>query len=474
MDLEKMNWRQLVEDHQEALLDDLYRILRVPSVREDDQATEQAPLGPGPKAALEAFLALAEEDGFQTQQFGPWVGRVEIGEGDETFGIVGHVDVVPVGSGWDTDPFEPELIDGKIYARGALDDKGPTMAAYFALKLLRDLDVDFHKQVQIIVGTDEESGWSCMDHYLAENKAPDFGFSPDSRFPIVNGEKGKVSARLTQAPTERLDSGNHLIRLEAGQRTNMVPEEAVMIVESENPDELVDQFKDKISLQDKVQGEASAEGNQVTFKVRGKAAHGAKPADGINAGTHLANLVQDIALDQRSAQNIINLLANELYEGFDGSNLNVDYVHNVMGEVSMNVGIIRYDQEQGTDIDVNFRFPEGTDADTIERLMHESLADYHFDITMVGARDPHYVPGDDPLVRTLLDIYERQTGEPGYEKVIGGGTFAQIMPRGVAYGALFPDSVDTMHQANEYMTLEDLLRCTALYAEAIYRLTRQD
>ena len=154
----KINWLQEVEARKEALFADLFRLLKVPSVREDDKATPEAPVGPGPKAALEEFLNMAQEDGFETKQFGPWAGRVEVGSGDQLVGILGHVDVVPVGTGWDTDPFEPVVKDGRIYARGSSDDKGPTVAAYFALKLLRELGLELNQRLHLIVGTDEESG----------------------------------------------------------------------------------------------------------------------------------------------------------------------------------------------------------------------------------------------------------------------------------------------------------------------------
>lgn len=156
--LVEINWLEEVEKRKDALLEDLFRQLKIASVRDDEAATEEAPVGPGPKAALEDFMKMAEEDGFKTEQFGPWAGHVEAGEGEELLGILGHVDVVPVGTGWDTDPFEPVIKDGRIYARGSSDDKGPTVAAYFALKLLRDLGLELNQRVRIIVGTDEESG----------------------------------------------------------------------------------------------------------------------------------------------------------------------------------------------------------------------------------------------------------------------------------------------------------------------------
>lgn len=460
-----VNWLQEVESRKEQLFEDLFRLLRVPSVREDGKATEEAPVGPGPKAALEEFMKMAQEDGFETEQFGPWAGHLEIGSGDELMGILGHVDVVPVGTGWDTDPFEPVVKDNRIYARGSSDDKGPTVAAYFAIKLLRELGYDFNKKVRLIVGTDEESGWQCMDHYFEHAEMPDFGFSPDAVFPIINGEKGNVSFTLSFA-TNKKTSQLKVLNFEGGLRENMVIQDATASIEG---------FSSDISLKfeeflndHQLNGESNYQNNVATFKLVGKAAHGSTPEKGRSAATYLALFLEQNGLDN----DFIKLLSNELHEDFTAQNVGVNHHHEIMGDVSMNVGIVKYNDLEGGKMVLNFRFPKGTDEKEMEIKFTEKLANYSFDLTVGEAKEPHYVPANDPLVATLLEVYEKQTGLKGHEMSIGGGTYGRLMPRGVAYGALFPDSIDTMHQANEFLAIDDLLRATAIYAEAIYRLTR--
>ena len=164
-----IDWRKEVEARREDLMKDLFDLLRVPSVREDDKATEDAPVGPGPKAALLKFLEIGERDGFLTKNVDNYAGHIEYGTGDETLGIFGHVDVVPVGSGWDSEPFSPEIRDNRIYARGASDDKGPTMAAYYALKIIKELELPVSKRTRVIIGTDEESEWKA-NKKRAENE----------------------------------------------------------------------------------------------------------------------------------------------------------------------------------------------------------------------------------------------------------------------------------------------------------------
>ena len=162
----EINWKNEVEKRKDDLLEDLFTLLRVDSVRDDEKATAELPVGPGPKEALDVFLEIGKRDGFITKNVDNYAGHIEYGEGEELMGVLGHVDVVPTGTGWDTDPFEPVIKDDRIYARGSSDDKGPSMAAYYAIKIIRDLGLPVSKRVRMIIGTDEESGWQCMTHYL--------------------------------------------------------------------------------------------------------------------------------------------------------------------------------------------------------------------------------------------------------------------------------------------------------------------
>lgn len=464
-----INWKELVEDYKEDFLTDLFTLLKIDSVRDDDAATDEYPVGPGPVEALDAFLEMGKRDGFETENFDNWAGHIEYGEGEELLGVLGHVDVVPVGTGWETDPFEPVLKDGRIYARGASDDKGPTMAAYYALKMIRDLKLPVSKRVRVIIGTDEESGWGCMDHYLKVAETPDFGFSPDANFPIINGEKGNVSVQLNFGGENEGDT--RLVSFESGLRPNMVPQDALAVVETAEADALAAAFKNYLKEQP-VSGEAAVDGNQVTFTVIGQASHGAMPANGINAATYLAHFLNNFAFEA-DAKAFLQVTANYLHENTDGSKLGIDYTDELMGELTANFGIFNFVAGEKGMINANMRFPQGTDGDTILAQIKETLKDEKVTAEMVGlSKEPHYVPKEDPLVETLLNVYHKQTGLEAHEMIIGGGTYGRLLKRGVAFGAMFPDSVDTMHQANEFMALDDLMRAMSIYAEAIYELVK--
>lgn len=465
----EINWKEIVEDYKEDFLEDLFTLLKIDSVRDDEAATEEFPVGPGPVEALDAFLEIGKRDGFETETFDNWAGHIEYGEGEELMGVLGHVDVVPVGSGWETDPFEPVIKDDRIYARGSSDDKGPTMAAYYALKIIRDLDLPVSKRVRVIIGTDEESGWGCMDHYLKVAETPDFGFSPDANFPIINGEKGNVSIQLNFKGENGGDI--RLISFDSGLRPNMVPQDAEAVVEVDAPEELKTQFEDFLAS-NPVSGEVTFDRNQVKITVIGQASHGAQPANGINAATYLAAFLNQLPFEG-DAKTFLHVTTTYLHESTDGKKLGVDHNDELMGELTSNFGIFKFADGEGGFINANMRFPQGTDGDKILAQFEETLKEETVEIEMVGlSKEPHYVPKEDPLVETLLNVYHKQTGLEAHEMVIGGGTYGRLLERGVAFGAMFPDSIDTMHQANEFMAIDDLMRAMAIYAESIYELVK--
>lgn len=463
----QINWKEEVKKYQDDFLEDLKELLRIDSVRNDDEATDEFPVGPGPAKALHKVLEIGKRDGFETKQLENWAGHIEYGDGDEILGVLGHVDVVPVGSGWNTDPFDPVIKDGKLYARGSSDDKGPTMAAYYALKIIKDLDLPVNKKIRVIIGTDEESEWQGLAHYLENEKMPDLGFSPDGNFPIINGEKGNYEIDIETKASNEGDLT--LVLFEAGLRSNMVPQDATAKIATEDPEALRDAFDAFISDQP-VEGNAEIDSQTVTLNVVGKAAHGSKPQIGVNAATYLAVFLNTLDLGG-DAKTFTNLVETYLHDDPYGEKLGVAQEDDVMGNLTSNPGVFRFEDGDKGLITVNMRYAVG-DNDMLTSQVTNTLTGEDVKIHVKKGKVPHYVPGDDPLVQTLLDVYARQTGFEAHEQVIGGGTYGRLLDRGVAFGALFPDSTDTMHQANEFMTIDDLMNAMAIYAEAIYELVK--
>ena len=458
-----IDWQAEAAKYQADYLADLTTMLRVPSFRDDAQATPEAPLGPGPKQALTTFLALAERDGFKTKNIDNLVGYAEYGEGDETLAVLAHVDEMPAGNGWDTDPFEPTIKDGKIYARGASDDKGPGMAAYYGLKMVKALGLKLNKKVRFIVGTDEESNWTGMKRYFEVEPAPTLGFSPDAEFPLINGEKGNVSLQVHFG--NQAKSPFELVSFDSGLRENMVPREAAAVINTPANDQVVTNFEAFLAAQP-VTGQATQTADGLKLEVVGKAAHGMEPRNGINAGTYLATFLSQYTFGA-DAQDFLSFIATKLHDDSRVKQLELAYTDKVMGDLTMNVGLLHFDQQNGGDLTLNFRYPKGIEPATLTEKIKQQLP-AGATISQGDFMVPHYVDPADPIVKDLMDVYRRQTGDTDSQpEIVGGGTYGRMMARGVAFGALFPHTEDTMHQANEFQPIDDLMAAMAIYGESI-------
>ncbi|MGX7052013.1 dipeptidase PepV [Leuconostoc palmae] len=469
-----INWKNEAKNRQEEFVTDLKSLLAVKSVRDDNKATKDAPLGPGPKDALVKMLAIAERDGFKTRNIDNIVGYIEIGpeEAADYVAILSHVDVMPAGEGWDTNPFVPVVTEDKIIARGASDDKGPGMAAYYAFRILSDLKVPLKHRVRLIFGTDEENDWLGMTRYFEVEPAPIFGFSPDAEYPIINGEKGNVQVVVSGHAN---NGGSVTLKtFEAGLRTNMVPGIARATVEAKNVNDIQKEFNQFLKDNHDISGIVSEEDNKLSFVLNGKQVHGAMPETGKNAGTYLANFLQRLDFGG-SAKKFLTYLGTPAHNDTIGKKFGISYTDKVMGALSMNVGIQKFIDGEEAFINFNFRYPKGISPQQIVDGLSSQLDGWKVLPTVGGhAQEPHYVSPEDPIVKTLLRIYHDQTGLPAHDQVIGGGTYGRLMARGVAFGALFPDSPDTMHQVNEFALLDDLYRSISIYAQSIAEIANLD
>ena len=460
-----IDFKQEVLNHKEDLLKDLFELLSVRSILGTD-ITEETPFGSGPREALDLILSFGKRDGYKTKLVENKAGHIEVGQGEELFGILGHVDVVPVvEADWTSHPFKPEIRDGKIFARGSLDDKGPTMAAYYAVKLLDKLGVKWNKRVRVIVGSDEETGFRCVEAYFKHEEQPASGFTPDAMFPLVYAEKARATFDHKLKFVDEDGQYNYkLVKFNGGQVLNMVVASAKAELEGEASD-IKEKFENFLA-QEKLEGEVEV-GNTIKLTLKGKAAHGSTPQYGINGATKLAEFLSTLGLDN-NGKNFVDYIVEKLANDPFGEKLEINYSDDEMGEATYNYGILEYDLERKIGlVSTDCRHPKKFDL--VDRL--NGIKVDNIDIEVTSTKEAHYVPKDDELVTTLMDVYRKHTGDTKNDAfVLGGGTYARCLKKGVAFGLLFPDKEDTMHQANEYLEVEDLLLATAIYAEGIYKL----
>ncbi len=444
-----MNIDLSVENIKDDLIKSIQEIIKIPSVISD--STDEFPFGENIDNALRNTLELCKSLGFKTHYKDGYYGYAEIGQGDEMIGILGHLDVVPEGeiSDWKHDPYGAIIEDNKLYGRGTQDDKGPTIAAIYAVKALMNLDVKFNKRIRFIFGTDEENLWGGISKYVENEEIPSYGFTPDSVFPMINAEKG-----LLQANIKCSNSSN--IKLSGGNAYNAVPDR--ITYSGDNLEALSNELN-RLNFQ------YTSDVNSLT--VIGKASHACNPHYGINAISRLCIALNNIGLKSNS----IEFIANIIGETYNGDNILPNCEDEASGKLTLNVGKINIDantEQLGLDI----RIPVTVEKEKVVNALKEKLSKYNLEYEEYDYLKSIYIPADHFLIKTLQKVYEEETGLDSTPLSSGGATYARAIDNCVAFGSVFPNKAKVEHQANEYIEIEDLIKSTKIYAKAVYELTK--
>lgn len=468
-----LDWQQEMAKKKDELLQRLTEICSIESVLDESTAEPGAPFGKGIAKALDYMLNLGRQEGFQTKNVDGYAGHIEYGEGEELIGVLAHLDVVPPGEGWNSPPFSPEVRNGKFYARGAEDDKGPGMAAFFALKLIQESGLPLSKRVRLIYGTDEESQWRDMDVYFRHEEMPMMGFSPDADFPVIHGEKGLIDLVLRGKLDEPSSEKGvwTLCRFVSGERPNMVPDSVRVWLEGENDVFSFKEHYQEYLLNRRIRGYAEESDDGLILVMEGVSHHGSEPEKGVNAAYAMADFLQQIQLDSQGKR-FIGMISDCLVDSFNGEKLGIKQYDERMGTLTVNGGVFRYEGGKEQEVHLNIRYPLLGKSEAIRSQTESVLEPYGLRVTEVDHKEGMYVDPDHPLVSTLIRVYEEQTGDKSQPITIGGATYARALKTGVAYGALFPGSSDTAHQCDEYIDVEELIRAASIYAQAIYELAK--
>lgn len=460
-----MNWQQIAVSRKDELLTELQQLIQIESVLDEKNATKEAPFGPGPLKALQWMLKKGEEQGFQTKMVDQVAGHIEMGQGEKLLGILCHVDVVPVGDGWTYPPFKGEILDGKLYGRGAIDDKGPTIAAWLAMKMVKDAGVPLNKRVRMIIGSDEESGFRCVDRYFEKEEMPTIGFAPDADFPLINAEKGIADIEFSQ--TSKIGNEEQLLSFQSGKRFNMVPDMAEAIVNNDSK-EFEQSFK-KFLIENETEGTFFKDDANYKISIKGKAAHAMEPEKGRNAAVLLAKFLRNHLTTPASLE-FVSFIVDTFDQDHYGTALGLNFSDEMSGQTTLNPGIVTFTKERGGTIQVSMRYSVSYPFEEKITIAQKEVSIKSFALDIISNSAPHYVSEEDDLVKTLLEVYRRYTGDESKVLSTGGGTYARTMKKGVAFGMLFPGEPDVAHQADEFVVVENLLKAAAIYADAIVKL----
>lgn len=457
-----------VDEHLEEIIADLRRILRIPSVK--GAPAPAAPFGVEVRAALDAFAERARADGFVVDGLPGAAVHVEWGSpGAPLLGVLAHLDVVPAGAGWQHDPFGAAREGDRIFGRGAMDDKGPAVAAYWALKAARAVYGGGRRRVRLILGGDEESDFECMHRYFAAFEMPELGFTPDAAWPVVTAEKGIATLTLSAAVAgegER-DGGARLRALAAGTRPNVVAAEGEARVELDPA--VREAALAAIAAAPRPRGtsvEAWPNGARgLVVVAHGRAAHASLPAEGANAAAALLLALSAVA---SFAPALRALFAHLGRSGADlgGGVLGVACADEESGPLSANLGTLAL-ADGRLEAQFNLRYPVTARLEDLVAGARAGGAGVGVEVRADGGHAPLRADPSWEIVRTLDRVFEAETGQPSAHLAIGGGTYARELRQGVAFGPQWAEDEERAHGPEEYISIERLRRMVAIYARAI-------
>lgn len=445
--MSKQRIRSFLDANRPEMLAQLCQFVGIPSVSGDRENVQKA---------LAFALDLGAAMGFHTESLlDGQVGVIEVGSGSEVLGILAHVDVVDPGerSAWRTEPFEPVIRGDAVFGRGTLDDKGPIIAALYAMKAAAAAGRPFQKKVRLILGTQEEVDWTDMRAYTAAYPPPDYGFSPDGEFPVCNIEKGSLDIDLVfPLPTaEPEGDGLWLTAIEAGTANNIVPGICTA------------------DLRERRNGSTSCR----SLRATGKAVHSCQPEKGENAIFLMAEQLEQLPLCENRLLQLVFLL-REKFSDLYGAPLglyseteyfNGEFVHrNVFSPTVLSTapGELR--------VHINSRFGYGTDPHRLAAgltALAEGLGGRRENLSVLPAV---YVSSSSPFLQAFGEAYEEMTGLPNRFTLAYGGSYAKAMSNIVSWGPIFPGEEDTCHEENEYIAIKSLMGNAAVFASAIDKI----
>lgn len=413
--------RKYLEDKKEEMIAFLGELIAVRSV--EDEPTENCPFGENSAKALEIMLNKCEEFGFPVENVENYAGSADFDSTEPALAILSHLDVVPEGSGWTSDPYVLKRENGILTGRGTIDDKGPAVASLYAMKALKDLGIPLKKGVRLIFGTNEENGGPDIKNYSKKHPLPPMVFTPDGEYPVINGEKGMLRVYFSAEISENLT-------IKAGEVINAVPMAC------------------------------SVESDTSAVLYEGKSAHASTPEKGENA---ITKFLSDYTGNSTS---INTLKQNFQHNDFCGCAIFGDKSAETTCVLSL-LKTVEKDEKLYIEGGIDVRFSFSFTKEEMQEIICGKLEQGGITIDSVMAVDPHYTNENSDFVQSLIRVYEEVTGKKGGCITIGGGTYVHDIEGGVAFGAEYEGGSGNMHGADEFITEESLLLNAEIMAEAI-------
>lgn len=447
-------------DYWDDIVKDLGTLVAIPSVAVRSEGGH--PFGDACAKALDTVVEMAQGYGLEAKNVDYYAAHAEYGEGEGNAVVMAHLDVVPAGEGWDTDPFTLVLRDGKAIGRGVSDDKGAAVVALHCLRALKDAGIKGNRKLRVIFGSAEEIGMEDMPHYFSKEQHPDMGFTPDAGYGICHCEKGGLNFNI-KAPNR-----SPLVKsFSAGTVANAVPAKAecVIVCTQEEFRRLEEAAK---ASPIEIQAVRTEDGARLLAK--GKAAHAASPEHGRNAASYLVELLAEVFGVERLGD-FFAFIHEKIGLTTDGSRLGVNISDEPSGPLTFNLGIVSV-TPQACSLTIDIRYPATKEGAWVSATIRKAVEEAGLEYVQLSDAVPLYLPKESQLVTLLSGAYRDIAGEDCTIFSMGGGTYArQMFGKGVAFGPGFSDDEPSnAHDVNEQIDLRRFKLHAQICLEAMYRM----
>lgn len=454
---------EYVDEVWPQVIQDIGKLVAIDSVEDKESASTGAPFGSGPAAALDAALGIASECGLLPTNADGYIGYADLpGKSDKQIATICHVDVVPAGTGWSTDPFQMVQRDGYLIGRGTLDDKGPLVLTLYMAKFFADAGEELPYTLRCIIGANEETDLQDVEYYNEHFPQPAFLFTPDAEFPVCCGEKGGFSATLSFPMQE----DGRIVSFEGGTAGNAIPNLASVVLRTDIAS--MPELPDDYSVE-------ALESGDVRIVAHGKGGHASKPEGTRNAIGMLIDVMWENDLYGESERPFMEM-ERLIMGSTDGSTLGIAATDDVFEPLTCIGGTIQIEDGKIRQT-IDARFPKSITADEIEERVRKLADEHGFSLHVDMALPVFYIDPNSPEVQACIDAYNDWTGKSKKPFTIGGGTYAREFKNAVSFGVEDddleqPDWVGTMHGPDEGVSESLLKESLKIYIDAVHRLMK--
>lgn len=446
-------------DNREVILKDYIDILKIPSIS-DTQATIDI---------MYFIKNLYEKNGFEAEVYEDYL-LSHYKKGNHTIGLFAHADVVPVDDKWTvTEPFEPKIINGELFARGSGDDKSAIIISLYALKAIKELNIPFKSSLLCFTGINEESTMQDIKNYVKSHILPDFSLVLDAGFPVYYGDKGMLWLLLTlnEAPFE------HLIDINGGNAYNIIVGEAKARVK------YISSLYNELSNNESITVEKQE--NEILIYAKGISAHGATPRGSINAGGIILKALFDSQSFSKNDKEKLSL-ALKLLTTYDGEALNIKSTDSIYGDTTVTNGIVKI-EDGNLKLSLDIRYGNTFTEQKLISHLHNILSKENITFEIAKNGEPRNIDLNSSYIKACIKAYKDHTGDENAKPYINAGsTYLRYLPSSAETGTNtkyncycgLPNGHGGAHQPNEHINVDGFFEALEIIIKMLIEIDKVD